>query len=68
MIRGPKIFNILPKELRNSTESNDNFKVNLDKFLSKIPDEPRIIHGISSATNDLDYRIGQWKINNMYNI
>ena len=67
-IRGPKIFNILPRELRNSIDSNTVFKSKLDEFLSKIPDEPRIICGISSARNDLEYEIGQWKNVNMYQL
>ena len=40
-IHGAKLFNLLPKDLRNKTDcSLESFKYNLDKFLSSIPDEP----------------------------
>ena len=42
-ISGPQLFNILPQNIRNMTKcSIDDFKLALDKFLSKIPDEPNI--------------------------
>ena len=42
-IQGPKLFNILPPKLRNMTKcSIDEFKSELDGFLSKIPDEPNV--------------------------
>ena len=41
-IRGPKLFNSLPKRLRNFEGSVDTFKRHLDKFLSEIPDQPCI--------------------------
>lgn len=41
--RAPRLFNLMPLEIRNLTEcSVDCFKNKLDKHLSKIPDEPRI--------------------------
>ena len=41
--RARKAFNSLPSGLRNITSVNvDNFKHHLDKFLSKIPDEPNV--------------------------
>ena len=40
--QGPKLFNILPRELRNMTKCGvDDFKSKLDEFLNKIPDQPR---------------------------
>ena len=40
-IRGPKLFNAMPKEIRNITGVNtDTFKKHLDKWLTKVPDEP----------------------------
>ena len=40
-IRGPKLFNAMPKEIRNITGVNtDTFKKQLDKWLRKVPDEP----------------------------
>ena len=57
--RSPRIFNALPKELRNTTTTNINsIKKSLDKFLSKIPDEPKIPgcyptnHAISNKLED----------------
>ena len=41
-IRGPNLFNSLPKRLRNFEGSVDTFKRHLDKFLSEIPDQPCI--------------------------
>ena len=40
--RAPRIFNSLPKDLRNSSGNMITIKKNLDKFLSFIPDEPKI--------------------------
>ena len=43
---GAKLFNCLPKALRNSTNcSLLEFKSKLDSFLSGIPDEPRVSLG-----------------------
>ena len=42
-IRGVKLFNSLPRELRNLTGcKTDAFKAALDRFLATIPDEPLI--------------------------
>ena len=42
-VNGPRIFNSLPRNLRNmSSCSVDSFKGSLDKYLSVIPDEPRV--------------------------
>ena len=42
-IKGPQLFNILPEKIRNMTNfSIDDFKFALDKFLSKILDEPNV--------------------------
>ena len=41
-VRGPRLFNTLPSELRNMTNcSSESFKKALDKFLKTIPDEPQ---------------------------
>ena len=40
---GPKLFNALPKIIRNLTNMGiQDFKVHLDKYLSVIPDQPKI--------------------------
>ena len=40
--RGPRLFNALPKSLRNMTGCKDKFKKSLDEFLQKVPDEPQV--------------------------
>ena len=39
-LQGPKLFNSLPKHIRNLSCNVDEFKRKLDKFFSDIPDEP----------------------------
>ena len=42
-VNGPKLFNSLPVKLRSMTKcSLDEFKLALDNYLSKIPDEPNV--------------------------
>ena len=42
-IRGPRLFNSLPREIRELTDvSVDTFKRSVDKFLSMIPDMPSV--------------------------
>ena len=42
-VRGQRLFNILPKELRNLTGCTvETFKRSLDKYLRGVPDEPQI--------------------------
>lgn len=43
-VRGPRLFNILPAEIRNITKCCvDAFKRKLDVYLRKIPDEPQVV-------------------------
>ena len=60
-VRGAKIFNMLPADLRNITcDKVTTFKRSLDKFLSKIPDEPTIDEqGRAAETNSLVDQIPQ---------
>ena len=45
-VHGPKLFNSLPIQVRNISKCNvDEFKVQLDKVLEKVPDEPNISGG-----------------------
>ena len=42
-MNGPKLFNSLPTKLRNMTKCPlEDFKLALDNYLSKIPDEPNV--------------------------
>ena len=45
-VHAPKLFNSLPKTLRNKSKcSIDEFKADLDKFLETVPDEPKVNGG-----------------------
>ena len=50
-IHGAKIFNILPKSIRNLKTSTEDFKAKLDKFLETIPDEPKLPGYIPTGCN-----------------
>ena len=51
-VRGARIFNSLPKSLRNLQQSSvDEFKLKLDKYLENIPDEPSLPNYIPTACN-----------------
>ena len=59
--RGPKLFNAIPIDLRNSLDSIECFKAKLDDYISMIPDNPRLGNtGISHIKNDLDCQITRW--------
>ena len=55
-VNGVRLFNCLPKSLRNMKTNQDDFKIELDKFLSKIPDQPRIGGLVPEATCRLTAR------------
>ena len=51
-INGPKLFNCLPKKIRNKKGcSIEEFKAELDQFLEKIPDQPKSEGYIPNACN-----------------
>ena len=53
-VHGGKLFNSLPKYLRNMAGKNlDDFKEKLDNYLQSIPDEPKVDGYIPSACEDL---------------
>ena len=42
-VKGAKLFKLLPATLRNmNTEHIENFKCNLDSYLSQVPDQPTV--------------------------
>ena len=41
-VKGAKLFNLIPKELRDMTGTVDQFKAGLDEWLSTIPDQPTV--------------------------
>ena len=67
-VKGARIFNLLPANIRN-IDSNDvnTFKNSLDSFLSKVADQPTIAgHGRASETNSLLHQIPLFMLNNDY--
>lgn len=65
-VKGVKLFNILPKEIRNfSSEKVDAFKHKLDNYLSTIPDEPTIEEqGRASESNSLLHQVSMLRSQN----
>ena len=57
---GPRIYNVLPQELRALNDSMSAFKEKFDQFLSIIPDRPRIDEGSKMYSNSLDKAIKEW--------
>ena len=41
-VKGARLFNLIPKELRDMTGTVDQFKAGLDSWLSSIPDQPTV--------------------------
>ena len=58
-VKGARIFNLLPSEIRNIDADNvDQFKKNLDDFLSQVPDQPTTAGlGRAAETNSLLHQI-----------
>ena len=53
-VGGPKLFNSLPANIRNMTKCTvDEFKMKLDQFLTKLPDEPKIGGLVPGACDQL---------------
>ena len=53
-VHGPKLFNSLPPYLRNLKRiSLDDFKMKLDKYLEKVPDEPAMPGLTPGASDDM---------------
>ena len=68
-VKGARIFNMLPPELRNfSSDKVDQFKWKLDSFLKSIPDEPTIVEeGRVAETNSLLHQVPLARLNNITN-
>ena len=65
-VKGARIFNLLPVELRNIDSKNaDTFKKNLDTFLADVPDQPTVAGlGRSAETNSLLHQLPMFMLNN----
>ena len=54
IIRASRLFNALPRELRNLNGTAEHFKQRLDKYLTVVPDQPLLPHYYQGAkANDL---------------
>ena len=51
-VRGPKLFNCLPRGLRDFEGSAETFKSKLDSFLKLIPDQPCLPHYTQPAASN----------------
>ena len=56
----PRLYNHLPKYIRNHDGSMDSFKLQLDEFLALIPDEPRLKKGSKMYSNTLENQLINW--------
>ena len=63
-IRGAKIFNLLPENIRSmNTDHVDTFKNHLDTFLSSVPDQPTVTGlGRAALTNSLLDQLPQFYV------
>ena len=53
-VGGPRLFNAMPADLRNFDGSLEAFKIKLDKYLQKIPDQPCLAgYQQSAASNSI---------------
>ena len=52
-VAGSRLWNCLPKNMRNFKGNQDEFKEILDQFLTKVPDEPKAEGLIPGATDVL---------------
>ena len=51
-VAGPRLFNCVPKDIRNMSNCGlEDFRLKLDQFLTKVPDEPKGEGLIPGATN-----------------
>ena len=51
-LRAPRLFNCLPRQLRNDNGSLPNFKLKLDKYLQTVPDKPILPHYYQEAQDN----------------
>ena len=62
-VRAVKLFNVLPKKLRNHEGCPDSFKASLDTFLGKVRDQPSIPgYHQPATTNRLIEQVAQMKL------
>ena len=49
---GPRLFNCVPKDVRNSNLSCESFKNKLDRYLASVPDKPSLPNYYQSAVSN----------------
>ena len=65
-VHAPRLFNILPRDLRGYSGSADGFKRKLDEFLRTVPDRPALPHYYQSAqSNSLLDQLSQLRVEQM---
>ena len=52
MVHAPRLFNVIPKDLRECVCEPEGFKSKLDKFLATVPDKTALPHYAQSATDN----------------
>ena len=66
-VLGPKLFNSLPKEIRNFSGSPLSFKLKLDKLLLSITDKPCTVgYHQSAASNSIIAQLAQMRAGGVY--
>ena len=67
MVHGPRLFNEIPRDLREFEGSPETFKARLDVFLKTVPDKPALPHYRQPASgNGLREQLAQQRRNNIY--
>ena len=52
MVHGPRLFNVIPKDLRENTGEPERSKSRLNTFLVTVLDKPALPHYAQSATGN----------------
>ena len=61
-VAGPRLFNVLPKDLREGEFTLETFKRQLDVFLGTIPDRPPLQHyQRREASNSIVHQLAQMR-------
>ena len=63
-VRGARLFNCMPANLRKARHSLESFKKKLDGFLEKIPDKPMLPHyyQVAASNSIVDQCRAQWAL------
>ena len=65
IVHGPRLFNAIPRELREFSGTLYTFKVKLDRYLKSVPDKPALPHYVQSAAgNGLLEQLAQQRAQN----